>query len=287
MTEPEIDEPMLEALGELERERTASIPDGLEDYVAGRRSRPEVLADQPKEDRERVEAMLDALGPADPGAPKAWATRLSTQLQQRAREGSDSEESASETSASDDAPIDLAERRRSRRTAWVVAATAVAAAVLAVLTLSPKRQPTPPSTPGDPATGSTLPTFALTVRDTSVQTIRGEPDLTKPARYQPTSQIHWVLSPLRPQDGPLGVRVLATDDQGERRLLTPATPRRLDNGAIELEGRLSQQLELPAGRWTLRFVIGEDASLPADLAALDRGGPWVTAEPPYAVHVTD
>ncbi|MEM7156912.1 MAG: hypothetical protein AAF799_28940 [Myxococcota bacterium] len=278
MTGPEIDEPMLDALGKLERERAASIPAGLEDYVAGRRSAEDVLAEAPPEDRERVQAMLDALGPADPEAPRAWATRLTAQLEARAADRAEPEA---------EPPIDLAERRRSRVVVWTVAATAVAAAAVAVLTLMPRGQPAPEPDGDPPAVGTSLPSFTLTVRDSSVQTIRGEPDLSKPARYLPTSQIHWVLSPLRPQDGPLGVRVLAQDDQGARRLLTPAEPRRLDNGAIEIEGRLAQQLELPAGHWTLRFVVGEQASLPSDPAAVDRGGPWVVAEPAYVVHVTD
>jgi len=54
-------------------------------------------------------------------------------------------------------------------------------------------------------------------------------------------------------------------------------------GVVEVRGTLSSLLDLPPGRWSLRFVI--DPSPPADLAAYDQGHPWTTAQTPYVIDI--
>lgn len=269
------DDDLLARLGEAQRERDRAYPAGLESYVRGELSRQQVLDAAPPEEHERLAAMMDALGPFDRDEPRAVAMRLATQL----RPSTPPESSAA------DAPIDLAERRRRRRW-WLGGLMGIAAAGL-VFVLTKGKAESPAAGP-DKIAAAQLPSFGLTVRDTPVHSIRHHDDAASPRRrtYQQDSEIHWVLTPLRPVASKVGLVMVATPAAGgERRLIRPAAVRRLEEGGLAVQGRVRDQLGLGPGEWSLSFLVGPPRVLPNDLSGVDRGGRWVVADDGVVVEI--
>ncbi len=171
--------------------------------------------------------------------------------------------------------VSLDDRRR-RRTTWVVTAVGLVAAAALMLWLVPPQQASTSTTPG-----VELPSFSLHVRNETVHAIRKDPagDRELP-RYQAQSRIDWLLRPQHKVSTALVLRVVAIPQDGtdgERRLIDPGPTTVSAYGVIGLRGTFGETIGLGQGRWSLRFVMG--VSVPADLAALDAGGPWFTTEP--------
>ena len=275
MTEPD---GLLEQLGAIEREYDQAFPHEWEAVVRGERAADEVIAARrDQDDPDELEALARTLTPLRDAERDAWMERLAAHLH---------------APAEPDAVVDLDDRRRdrgghARSRSWVSAGLAVLAAAALTLWLLPGDDRLDP--PGSSSARS-MPSFALVVRNETVHEIRSDPP---PAdgihRYQPRSQLHWVLRPERSLPGPLGLRVLVepvpgTSAPSSRRLVVLDRVQASPRGVLELRGTVDELLDLGPGRYALRFVIGDPTVLPADLPALDRGGTWTMTEP-YAVEV--
>lgn len=277
---------LLAQLGELEREYDDEFPHAWEDVVRGKRTAAEVIAlREGVDDPEELAALAEVLVPLDAGTRDAWVERLAATLQTSATHASETESAPESAPAPESEPvttaephatvIDLDARRRARITWMTAAGSLLAAAALVVWLSAPGDGPRPPG-------ASALPSFSLTVRNETVHEIRSNPAAPGAIdRYTASSRIHWVVRPERSVEPPLGLRVLAVAEAGEpRRLIDPAGAVKVSaRGVLELEGTLGELLPLSLGRWSLRMVVADPAALPADLAALDGGGPWTVSEP--------
>lgn len=239
---------LLEQLGELER---ASRPAAAWDAVLeGRRSAAEVVEQRRAagDDAEELEALARASAPPDAAERKAWARRL-----QVAR--------AAAASPAPPPPIDLAQQR-ARRSRWSLPGLAVLVAVAAVLALWSWPRQAPPV--GEPAGASPLPAFSLTVRNDTIDDVRGGGTRRGPARYRQASLVHWMVSPEQPVAGPLELGVLVEAEGGLACLARPAVTRTSDDGVFEVRGTVAGVLGLTPGTWRLRFLVAAAGELPTD-----------------------
>lgn len=269
------DDDLLEDLGALERDYDEAFPHAWEDVIRGTRTPEEVAAlrreagDQPEE----IEELARILRPLGEAERDAWVERLVA-----GAAAPPTDPPAAEPPPLPDATVASLDARRHARITWATATMSLLAAAALVVWLSPRGGPTPPDGTSPP------PPFGLVVRNDTAHDVRSTPRVGEVARYRSDTTIHWVLRPERSVAPPLVVRVLVQSrDSSERRLVEPHGASVSDRGVIELRGTLESVLALPAGRWSLRFVIG--ASAPADVEALDRGGPFSVVEPPYLVDV--
>ncbi|MEZ4450570.1 MAG: hypothetical protein R3B09_13905 [Nannocystaceae bacterium] len=174
-------------------------------------------------------------------------------------------------------PIDLAQARARRR--WFgVGGGALAAAAVVLLWLRS----------GDPVATVALPEYGLVARNQTVQVERGDPPAEGPARYQAASEIDWVLAPEEPIAAATAVAILV-EGRGPAMLVRPPVERSQE-GALRIRGRLGERLELPPGRYTLRFLIGPAEGLPEAPAEVDpalAGGVVREATPRYAIEILE
>lgn len=98
--------------------------------------------------------------------------------------------------------------------------------------------------------------YALTVRNPAVQSVRTADAAGEVARYTRGSTIDWVLSPERPRGEEVALRVVARAPDGAETAVSPVFTRSPD-GALRLRGRLGEVLPLAPGRWQLRFEVDE------------------------------
>lgn len=276
------DDDLLERLGALERDYDDAFPSEWEDVVRGTRSAEEVSAVRlaAGDDPEEVRALAQQLTPLPRDQREQWLDRLAEQASSPETPATDQSGSQAESATN---VIALDERRST--TGWIVAAVGVLVAAALVLWLVPRD-----GGPTSPGQASTPPGFSLLVRNETVQEIRSADDASSPeatAQYQPTTSVHWVIRPEQSVDATLAVRVLAesegADNSGERRLLDPGPVSVSERGVITIRGAFGDVIDVPPGRWSLKLVVAQEA--PADLAALDAGGPWAIVEPAYVVDV--
>ncbi len=165
-----------------------------------------------------------------------------------------------------------APRSRRSTTTWWVAGVAVLAAALALLWVLPAKD----------TASVELPTYALLVRNESVQEKRGSAPTV--ASYRPKSDVLWVIQPAHGTNLAHEIALLVNRDGGSARLLTPPPDTTLisEDGVVQLQGRFGAIFPLQPGRWEIRVLVGHRR--PADLSDFEHGGPWQVT-PPTVVDV--
>lgn len=118
----------------------------------------------------------------------------------------------------------------------------------------------------DPRTD--LPAYSVEVRSTSVSVDRAPATTGLAHRFRPDSMIDIVLAPESAVRESVALRVLARDAGGRERLLAPPVARSPE-GAISLRGRLDVVLPLEVGIWRLDFVVTPEGAAPSDPAAAE------------------
>lgn len=252
MSEPD---DLLERLGGLEREYDDTFPHAWEDVARGERTTADVLAErQGLDDPRELAALAESLRPITPEERAAWVDRL-----------------AGETAAPASPPRG--------RLVWLATSGAVLAAAGLAMWAWPR------SDGPRASAGLALPSFSLEVRNETVHDVRdAAPDESGPDRYQPGSDLHWVIRAEGSVALPLGLRVLAEALSPEippprRMVVNPGPIEVSEHGVIELRSTMGKALpRLKRGRWSLRMIVAEPGALPADTEAFDRGGAWRTLD---------
>lgn len=238
MSEPsERGDPLLRALGEVERDHEQRHPGEWEDVLAGRVPAATAAAARagvdPPDEHAAFSAMFGApIGDAEVEQLVARASRALA-------------DEANPPATRDVVPL----RRR-----WPIAAAAVLAIAAALVLWR---------LPGEAPRGAPI-AYALTVRNQATLPVRSSdattsrpsgPDVAAVAHYRGDSEIDWVLSPEAATADAVTLQVVARADDGREVTLTPVFTRS-SAGALRLRGRLAEVLPgLPPGRWQLRFVV--------------------------------
>lgn len=221
-------DPLLAALGEIEREHELRHPAAWEAVLAGTAD-PRAVADE----RAAVDPVDEHAVFQDMFSRPASEAELAALV----------ERAAGVLGAAPTAPpaarVVALPRRR------LVAVVAAALAIAAALVLWRAAAPAPV-----PVFGS----YSVTVRDTPVQALRSRPSDGPVARYRRDSEVDWVLSPEREVDAAVAVQVLARAASGSQELVTPVFTRS-PAGALRIRGPLATVLPLAPGRWQLAFVV--------------------------------
>lgn len=234
---------LLDRLGALERESRPAA--AWDEVLDGRRSAAELVQQRREEgdDTEELEALARASTPLDDAERKAWARRLR----------------AAGAASAAPPPIDLAQQR-ARRSRWIVPGATVLVAAAAMLALWSWARPTPPV--GEHAQAIQLPSFSLTVRNDTIDDVRGGGTSEGPARYRPSSLVHWMVSPEQPIAGPLELGVVIETEDGLACLARPAVTRASAEGVFEVRGTVKSVLGLTPGTWRIGFVVAAAGELP-------------------------
>lgn len=228
-------DPLLDALGALERDDDGAHPDAWEDVLRGRSS-ADTTASNPDASPPDEHAMLAALFTAP--LPAQEVNRLVDRFL------------ADQKPAS---PKVVPLHRR--RSTWAGAAAALAAAALVLLWVRT-----------DPSTSGEFVDYSLALRSPSVQDVRASDGAAAAPRYRRDSTIDWWLSPQMAVSGEHALRILARDDGGHAQLLAP-TAERSPEGVLRISGRLDALLPLGPGRWRLSFFVTKPAAAPLDPAS--------------------
>jgi len=240
-------DPLLQALGELERDHARDHPGAWDDVLIGRRSAAEVAASPAHNEAEEQAALASLFTGPIPAAEvdgliertlASWGPALP---------------------ASPTPPVVVPLfRRRSTWTA-VVVVLAVAAAILLWL----------PGlwVPGQPQPGDMLVAYTVVERSQGLQATRTDNVPPTVHRYQSSSTIHLVISPEHGVTEATELRVLARDHDGHETLFEPVATRSAE-GTIRILGRLDTVLPLGPGRWRLSFVVSRPGASPRDAAAV-------------------
>ena len=244
-------DPLLRALGELEREEYEhTYPEQWEAVLAGRATPAEATA--ARDDPEPLRAAYTAAfpGPLPEAEIQAMTDRVAATLGVH--------------------EADKVVRPRFGRTVAIAVAAVLAVAAALVLWLVPREPPRP-----------SLVAYSLTVRNPGLHDKRSSD--APGDRYLPDSTIDWVLSPELATTETV-LRVLASDEAGTVRLVAPPVTASPD-GTLRLHGRFSQLLQLAPGRWQLRFVVcaGTAPGTPDDVAAAMTAGRCVEADERLAI----
>ncbi len=240
MSEPsEPDDPLLRALGAIERDHEQRHPGEWEDVLAGRVPAATAAAARAGVDPPGEHAAFSAMfgAPIGDAEVEQLVARASRSLADEARP----------PATPDVVPL--------RRRVQVAVAVVLAIAAALVLVLS--------RLPGEAPRGTPI-AYALTVRNAAIEPVRSSdtaasrpsgPDLTEVAHYRGDSEIDWVLSPEATTADEVTLQVVARADDGHEVTVTPVFTRS-SAGALRLRGRLVEVLPgLPPGRWQLRFVV--------------------------------
>ncbi|MBV1859662.1 MAG: hypothetical protein KUG77_14710 [Nannocystaceae bacterium] len=147
------------------------------------------------------------------------------------------------------------------------AAVAVLAAALVLLW----------ATPPAPSPDAELPAYTLMVRNETIRSQRGHP--TPEAVYRPSSTTEWVIRPDHATDLAREISILARSEGAAPQLLFPPkhATHITDDGVVQLRGSFGSLVPLQPGRWELQMIVG--SRRPADIAELERGGPWEMTAP--------
>lgn len=309
MTEPL--DPLLRALGAVERDLDARYPADWERVVAGEADPAAVAAaraglDPPAEhtvfsdmfSEPASDADIDALvaraaaalaapagdsarpgagpGPAPPArtAGRAEAASVDQDRARVATAASARQEPAagSDPATNDARVIPLASRRRAQTIAGVVLALAAAVTLW--------RFTAPPSS-------AALTGYTVTVRNSPLQELRGDEPAGPIARYRPDSELDWVISPERAVPEAVELRVLARAPDGRSELLAPPLSRS-PAGALRIRGRLDAALPLAAGRWRLTLLVAPEGAAPGaadEVSAALAAGRAVEVAPPLEIEI--
>lgn len=269
-------DPLLLALGTLEREDAREPRGAWEDVLAGRSPVAEVVeaaVDAPDE-RAALAAMFS--GPVPEGEVDDLVGR--TLAAWDAPPASVSPPATTEPLAPAEPPagpgatvvIPLVRRRAT----WAAAASVLAVAAALLLWL-----------PGE-ASRAPLADYDLVVLDQSIQDTRSNDPPGAVRRYRADSSIDWLIRPARAVGEAAELRVLARDADGRELVLTP-TATRSPEGTLRVRGRLGAVLPLETGRWRLRFLVfaATPAATPADAAAALASGAATEPKQPLEVEL--
>lgn len=240
MSEP--NDPLLRALGEVERDLERRHPGEWEDVLAGRASAEATAARRaaldPPDEHAAFSAMFGA--PIDEAEVERLVARASQQLA---------------APAAAPTPANVAPLRR--KLGIAVAAVLAIAAALVLWRL-----------PGEAPRGAQI-AYALTVRNQAIEPVRSSDPAPGVATYRGDSEIDWVLSPETATTAAVTLRAIARAD-GRALTLTP-TFTRSPAGALRLRGRLDEALPgLPPGRWQLRFTVdGREVGAPLEILRVE------------------
>lgn len=252
MTKPE--DPLLRALGELEREEyEQAYPTAWESVLTGKTSATEAAAERAQVDPPELRAVYEAMftGPLAETDVQAMVDRVAATTKQ-ATSGRGGE---------------VVRPRFGRGVVIGIAAVLAIAAALVLWRL-----------PGEAPRGTAI-AYSLTVRNPGLHSQRTgeEPD----DRYRPDATVDWVVSPALTNMEAVELRVLARDAAGAVRVLAPPATRSPE-GVLRLRGRFAELLPLAPGRWQLRFVVVAAGAALKDEAAVTtavaRGQAWEVRE---------
>lgn len=259
-------DPLLRALGEVERDLERRHPAAWEDVVAGEADAEAVAAERagldppdehavfkdmfsrPASDAE-IEALVGRAAQALAGGPAEGVAVA--QGSPAVVAGPAAEQGPAAEAASNVVPL---APRRSRLLAAMSVAVAIAAAVVLwrVTMVAPALD---------------LGVYGVTVRDDAVQAMRSTDTKAEVSRYRLDSEIDWVLSPEREVGRVVDLRVVARAAGGWEELVVPVFTRS-PAGALRIRGRLADVLPLKPGRWQLAFVISAAGQAPASASAV-------------------
>jgi hypothetical protein len=168
-------------------------------------------------------------------------------------------------------PIDLAAERKSRRSAWIGVAVAVAAALLLWFGLS--RGPSGPQPSG-------LPAYGITQLEGGPKTMRSD-DEGVPTRLELSAEdrIEVVITPASPVKTKVAAAVLAVPEGGGEPIYAPLTAEVVpETGVVRIAGPLRDFVQLSPGSWHLTVLIGAPNALPTTPDEAMNAGPWERVE---------
>jgi len=271
---------LLSQLGAVEREDNADFPQGWEAVIAGNAPASQLVdleedgdADAASasgaESRAQRELYAELFTPMTDDDTEALVDRLQAAL------GGETS-TAEEGEALDPAPVSLADARRvkerARPRAWIGAAAMMVAAAAALMLWLRPLAPTDGSSAG---ADLELAEYSLSVRNEVVRVDRSSEDPGRsegPARYQRSSQLHWILRPdeALSEDAARALQVRAwaslVGDGAELRSLPLADGVTITTGGVvELKGSLGEVLDLSVGSWRVHFALAT-AAIPESFA---------------------
>lgn len=234
-------DPLLAALGALERDDPRDDPGPWVDRLAGRGEAPAPDGSAPNE-----HAALAALFTAP--IPEREVDELTARVQAAwAPESAPAPAPASAPASASVVPL-----RRGPRFWTAFAGTfALAAAIVLWVGLD-----APPE----------LGRYSVEVRSTSVRDDRAPAAPGVAHRYRTDSTLDLVIAPERAVRQAVALRVLARDAGGRERLLAPPVAQNAE-GVLTLRGRLDAVLPLAPGVWRLDLIVTPEVAAPADAAA--------------------
>lgn len=241
-------DPLLRALGEVERDYQIRYPKAWEPVVAGKRPAADVAAeregvDPPDEQAEFLAMFAKPVSDAEVDGLVGRVAAVVSTLQVA------TEPPGGARPRVKPAPVVVPLLRR-RGTIAAVAVTVMAIAAAVVLWQLPEQVG---------PRGERI-AYALTVRNETVKSTRSSDAAVGVAKYYGDSQIDWVLSPATPQRAPVQVRVEAKAADGAVMVLMPAATRS-GEGALRVRGKFGELMPLAPGRWGLKFVVGTGEEL--------------------------
>lgn len=247
-------DPLLRALGEVERDLERRHPAAWERALAGEADPEDVAAERAAIDGPEEQAVFKDMfsKPASEAELEALIGRAAAML------GGAKVEAATpakvEAAAPEVAKVIPLAPRRSRVLAAVSIVTAIAAAVLLwrFTAIAPQAD---------------FGAYGLTVRDSAVQALRSTDTKAEVSRYRLDSEIDWVLSPEREIGRVVDLRVVARAPGGWEELIVPVFTRS-PAGALRLRGRLADVLPIKPGRWRLAFVVSAAGQAPEAAAGV-------------------
>ena len=247
-------DPLLRALGEVERDLERRHPAAWERALAGEADPEDVAAARAAIDAPEEQAVFKDMfsRPASEAELEALIGRAAAAL-------GGAKVEAPKVAAPEAAKVEAAQviplaPRRSRALAAVSIVTALAAAVLLwrFTAIAPQAD---------------FGAYGLTVRDSAVQALRSTDTKAEVSRYRLDSEIDWVLSPEREVGRVVDLRVVARAQGGWEELIVPVFTRS-PAGALRLRGRLADVLPVKPGRWRLAFVVSAAGQAPESAAGV-------------------
>ena len=238
-------DPLLAALGALERDDPRDDPGPWVDRLAGRGEAPAPDASAPDE-----HAALAALFTAP--IPEREVDELTACVQAAWAPEAAPAPASAPASAPAPAPAPVVPLRRGPRFWTALAGTfALAAAIVLWVGLD-----APPE----------LGRYSVEVRSTSVRDDRAPAAPGVAHRYRTDSTLDLVIAPERAVRQAVTRRVLARDAGGRERLLAPPVAQNAE-GVLTLRGRLDAVLPLAPGVWRVDLIVTPEGAAPADAAA--------------------
>ena len=239
-------DPLLRALGEVERDYQVRYPKAWEPVLAGKRTAAEVADER---------AGIDA-----PEEHAAFVAMFSKPVSEAEVEGLVGRVAAVVSTLQVATAPPPGPRPKPapvvvplyRRTSTLAAVTVIGVAIAAAVLLW--------QAPAQVVPRGERIAYSLTVRNETVRSTRSSDAAEPVAKYRRDSQIDWVLSPATPQRAAVELRVEARAASGAVTVLTPAV-KRSQEGALRLRGVFGELLPLAPGAWTLKLSVGTSEAL--------------------------